>query len=109
MAQRGLAVKVGAQPINWCNDDFRDLGASISLDQCLAEMREAGYEGTELGHRFPEDPAAIVDALAARLRAAGAEVVIVAECTGAIHPDGSRPLRFAPGADLLDEAAWARV
>lgn len=135
-----LDVRVGAQPINWCNDDFRDLGASISLDQCLAEMREAGYEGTELGHRFPEDPAAIVallaqhglrlasgwhstflasrpyaeeerafDAHAARLRAAGASVVIVAECTGAIHADGSRPLRFAPGADLLDEAAWAQV
>lgn len=139
-ARGGLDVRVGAQPINWCNDDFRDLGASITLEQCLAEMREAGYEGTELGHRFPEEPAALValltrhglrlasgwhstllasrsypeeerafDAHAARLRAAGAEVVIVAECTGAIHSDGSRPLRFASGADLLDEGAWARV
>ncbi|MDC0710273.1 myo-inosose-2 dehydratase [Stigmatella sp. ncwal1] len=138
--RKGLEVTVGAQPINWCNDDFRDLGASITLDQCLSEMRQAGYVGTELGHRFPQDGASIralletfglqlasgwhstflaskpyteeeasFDAHVARLRAAGSRVVIVAECTGAIHSDGSKPLRFASGADLLDASAWERV
>ncbi|MBN1204352.1 MAG: myo-inosose-2 dehydratase [Myxococcaceae bacterium] len=138
--RKGLAVEVGAQPINWCNDDFRDLGASISLEQCLSEMREAGYVGTELGHRFPQGGAAVralleryglrlasgwhstflasrpyadeqvsFDAHLARLRTAGSCVAIVAECTHAIHSDGSRPLRFASGVELLDEDAWKRV
>src|ERR1043165_9930386 len=47
-------VKVAAQPINGISDDFRDLGKDATLEQCLNEMREAGYDGTELGHRFPE-------------------------------------------------------
>lgn len=133
-------VQIGAQPINWSNDDFRDLGASITLDQCLREMREAGYAGTELGHRFPQEPAALRAVLdqyglklasawhstylaskpyaeeeksfgahLALLHAVGAKVAIVAECTSAIHGDGSKPLRFASGVELLDEAAWTRV
>lgn len=48
-----MNVRVAAQPIAWSNDDFRDLGADIPLERCLSEMREAGYEGTELGHKFP--------------------------------------------------------
>ncbi|HVG59472.1 MAG TPA: myo-inosose-2 dehydratase [Hyalangium sp.] len=135
-----LKVEVGAQPINWCNDDFRDLGASITLDQCLSEMRQAGYVGTELGHRFPQEGASVrvlleryglklasgwhstflaskpyseeeasFDAHLARLKAAGSRVVIVAECTGAIHSDGSKPLRFASGLELLDASAWTCV
>lgn len=48
-------IKIGAQPIIWSNDDFKDLGGETPLIQCLAEMREAGYRGTELGHKFPKD------------------------------------------------------
>lgn len=140
MVREGQGVRVGSQPINWSNDDFRDLGASIPLEQCLSEMRLAGYEGTELGHRFPREATALrqlldrhglalasgwhstflasrsyadeekaFDAHLSLLKAAGSRVVIVAECTLAIHSDGQRPLRFAPGADLLDEGAWAKV
>jgi inosose dehydratase len=50
-----LNVRVAAQPIIWSNDDFHDLGGQTSLEQCLREMREAGYQGTELGHKFPKD------------------------------------------------------
>lgn len=140
MAGEGLRVEVGTQPINWCNDDFRDLGASITLEQCLREMREAGYAGTELGHRFPKEAAALrelldrhglklasgwhstflasrpyaaeeaaFDAHLALLKAAGSRVVIVAECTLAIHSDGQKPLRFESGASLLEADAWAAV
>src|SRR5271168_863054 len=52
---KGLNIKIAAQPIIWSNDDFFDLGGEISLETCLAEMREAGYDGTELGHKFPKD------------------------------------------------------
>lgn len=33
------------------------LGADISLEQCLAEGRQAGYAGFELGHKFPRKEA----------------------------------------------------
>jgi inosose dehydratase len=133
-------VRVGAQPINWINDDFKDLGASTSLDDCLREMREAGYEGSELGHRFSESPDEIRATLtkhglrlvsgwhstytaerahddeerafvkhARKLQACGCDVVIVAECTLAIHGDGRTPLRFAPGRELLSKDAWDRM
>lgn len=50
-----LKVKVASQPIAWSNDDFHDLGGSTSLETCLGQMKEAGYDGTELGHKFPKD------------------------------------------------------
>lgn len=49
-------VRIGANPIIWSNDDFHDLGGDIPLERCLSEMRQAGYSGTELGHKYPRDP-----------------------------------------------------
>ncbi len=46
-------VRIGVNPIVWSNDDFRDLGGDISLERCLAEMKQVGYAGSELGHKFP--------------------------------------------------------
>jgi inosose dehydratase len=57
-------VRIAAQPIIWSNDDFHDLGGHIPLEQCLGEMREAGYVGTELGHKFPKDAAKLKPILA---------------------------------------------
>jgi len=56
-------IKIGVQPIAWSNDDFLDLGANISLEDCLDDMRNAGYEGTELGHKFPKDPGKLKEIL----------------------------------------------
>jgi len=64
-------IKVGAQPIAWSNDDFRHLGKDTSLDQCLAEMRMAGYAGTEMGHKFPRN----IDELEGVLRKHDLELV----------------------------------
>lgn len=50
------SFKIGIAPNNWCNDDMPELGKEISLDTCFAEMREAGYMGTEVGHKYPNDP-----------------------------------------------------
>ncbi len=49
-------VKVAVAPINWTNDDLPELGGDIPLEQCLDEMQEAGYEGCEVGVKFPRDP-----------------------------------------------------
>jgi len=53
--QRDWQVRVGINPIVWSNDDFRDLGGDIPLERCLAEMKQAGYTGSELGHKFPKN------------------------------------------------------
>jgi len=52
-----MSVRLGISPIGWSNDDLPELGGDISLDTCLAETSEAGFEGIELGHKFPRDPA----------------------------------------------------
>ncbi len=52
-------IRFGTNPIAWSNDDDRSLGADISLEQCLDEAAEIGFDGIEQGHRFPTDPAAL--------------------------------------------------
>jgi len=48
-----MAVRLGTNPIAWSNDDLRSLGGATPLETCLAEARQAGFAGIELGHKFP--------------------------------------------------------
>lgn len=59
-----MAIRIGANPIGWSNDDLQEIGGATPLETCLAEAREAGFEGMELGHKFPREPAALKAALA---------------------------------------------
>ncbi|KAB2679006.1 myo-inosose-2 dehydratase [Brucella tritici] len=52
-------ILYGTNPIAWSNDDDRSLGAHITLDQCLDETAEIGFDGIEKGHKFPREPAAL--------------------------------------------------
>lgn len=61
----GLAVRIGVNPIAWMNDDLPSLGAETPVEAALAEGRRIGYQGFELGGRFPRDPAALRALLAA--------------------------------------------
>jgi inosose dehydratase len=61
-----MSVCLGISPIGWSNDDLPELGGDIPLDTCLAEAHEAGFEGIELGHKFPRDPALLRPLLADR-------------------------------------------
>jgi inosose dehydratase len=56
---------VGINPIAWTNDDFHELGDDIPVERCLAEARDAGYEGVELGRKLPRDADALRGLLAA--------------------------------------------
>jgi inosose dehydratase len=58
-----LRVRLGANPIIWSNDDLRELGADITLETCLAQARDIGFEGMELGHKFPRDARALAAVL----------------------------------------------
>jgi inosose dehydratase len=52
-------VRIGINPLTWTNDDLPELGESNSLDTCLREAKLAGYEGVELGRKFPRDAAVL--------------------------------------------------
>ncbi|HYU11012.1 MAG TPA: myo-inosose-2 dehydratase [Stellaceae bacterium] len=51
-----MSVRLGISPIGWSNDDLPELGGATPLDTCLAEARQAGFAGIELGNKFPTDP-----------------------------------------------------
>jgi len=61
-----MNVKLGIAPIGWTNDDMPDLGGGITFEQCVSEMALAGYQGCEIGNKFPSDTGALLDALALR-------------------------------------------
>jgi inosose dehydratase len=60
---RDMQVRLGANPIIWSNDDLRELGADITLETCLSQARDIGFEGMELGHKFPRDAGALAAVL----------------------------------------------
>ncbi|MCZ8261907.1 MAG: myo-inosose-2 dehydratase [Beijerinckiaceae bacterium] len=57
-------IRIGANPIGWSNDDLQHIGGATPLETCLAEAHEAGFEGMELGHKFPREAGALEAALA---------------------------------------------
>ena len=52
-------VRIGINPLTWTNDDLPELGEQNSLETCLSEAKQAGYEGVELGRKFPRDTAVL--------------------------------------------------
>ena len=123
-------IRFGANPIGWSNDDMRELGEQIPLEQCLSEAKAAGFEGMELGHKFPRQAEAlhavlgvhgldlisgwyssallergVAEELAALrphldlLKALGADVLVFAETTGAVHGERGSALSRRPVLD----------
>ena len=56
-------VKLGIAPIAWTNDDMPDLGRENTFEQCVSEMALAGFTGSEVGGKYPADPAVLKAAL----------------------------------------------
>ena len=52
-------VKLAIAPIGWTNDDMPDLGAENTFEQCISEMALAGFSGSEIGNKYPSDPAVL--------------------------------------------------
>ena len=48
-------VRIGINPLSWMNDDLPSLGGETLLETALSEGKEIGYEGFELGNKFPKD------------------------------------------------------
>jgi len=60
----GFDVRIGINPISWSNDDLPSLGGETPLDVALREGAAIGYEGFELGNKFPREPQALRGVLA---------------------------------------------
>lgn len=59
-----MNVRLGINPLTWTIDDLPEVGGETPLETCLAEARAAGFEGVELGCKFPRTPAELRAALA---------------------------------------------
>ena len=57
-------VKIGINPISWSNDDLPWLGGETPLEVALSEGKAIGYQGFELGNKFPRESAALRSVLA---------------------------------------------
>lgn len=49
-------VKLGIASIAWTNDDLPELGSENTFEQCVSEMALAGFTGSEVGNKYPNDP-----------------------------------------------------
>jgi len=59
-----FAVKIGINPISWTNDDLPWLGGETPLETALSEGKAIGYQGFELGNKFPRESSALRAVLA---------------------------------------------
>ncbi len=57
-------VRIGINPISWSNDDLPALGGETPLETALGEGAQIGYQGFELGNKFPKSPVALKAKLA---------------------------------------------
>ena len=55
----GKNVKLGIAPIAWTNDDLPELGGENTFQQCVSEMALAGFTGSEVGNKYPKNPAVL--------------------------------------------------
>lgn len=52
-------VKLAMAPIGWTNDDMPDLGNENTFEQCVSEIALSGFTGSEVGNKYPKDPAVL--------------------------------------------------
>ena len=100
-----MEAKLGIAPIAWWNDDLPELSGDITLEQCLADARHAGFTGMETGRRFPMDPKVLGPIMEAHgMRVCGGWFC---GCTLAISltPSGRRSVVFSLVRSLRDRTS----
>jgi inosose dehydratase len=61
-----MTIRFGVSPIAWTNDDMPELGAETAVETVLDDAAEIGFEGVELGGKFPRGADAVRALLAPR-------------------------------------------
>jgi inosose dehydratase len=111
----GFDVKIGINPISWSNDDLPSLGGEIPLEVALAEGKAIGYEGFELGNKFPRQSAALRNVLSQHglelvsgwysgqlaRRSAGEEIRAVAPHLELLADNGAKVMVYGEVADSI--------
>lgn len=64
MSEQAFEVKIGINPISWSNDDLPSLGGETPLSVALTEGKQIGYQGFELGNKFPKTPEGLRELMA---------------------------------------------
>ncbi|RZA35258.1 MAG: myo-inosose-2 dehydratase [Lysobacteraceae bacterium] len=59
MSSNEKKIRFGVSPIAWANDDMPELGGDTPLASILRDIQELGFEGVELGGKFPRDAATL--------------------------------------------------
>ncbi|QEL85864.1 myo-inosose-2 dehydratase [Bacillus mycoides] len=59
-------IKLGIAPIAWTNDDMPELGAENTFEQCISEMALAGFNGSEVGNKYPRNTVVLKKSLELR-------------------------------------------
>jgi len=113
-------VRLAVSPLSWVNDVLDDLGRDTPLETCLDDAAAVGYQGIELGRKFPRDASILTPLLNDRnlalasgwysgelaTRSVGDEIDAVASHAGLLHDMGSDVLVYgevammAPGTPL---------
>jgi inosose dehydratase len=64
-------VNLGVSPLSWTNDVLAELGGDVPLEVCLQDAADNGYDGVELGRKFPREADELLTKLSSyRLRLA---------------------------------------
>lgn len=114
----GLDVKIGINPISWSNDDLPSLGGETSLEVALTEGKTIGYQGFELGNKFPRESDALRKVLARHglelvsgwysgqlaRRSAEEEIRAVDAHLGLLADNGSKVMVYGEVADSIQGA-----
>jgi inosose dehydratase len=59
-----MSIRFGVSPIAWANDDMPELGGDTPLESILDDIQQLGFEGVELGGKFPRDASVLKPLLA---------------------------------------------
>lgn len=59
-------IKLGIAPIAWAEDDMPEYGKETTFLQIISEIALTGYEGTEIGCKYPHDAKILNEELARR-------------------------------------------
>ncbi|MCI1305977.1 MAG: myo-inosose-2 dehydratase [Lachnospiraceae bacterium] len=99
-------VKLGIAPIGWTNDDMPQLGGTLTFEQMISEAALAGFQGTEVGGKFPADPAVLNKALDLRGLKIASQWF---SSTLITEPYEANEKRFVEQLDFLEKMGASRV
>jgi inosose dehydratase len=61
-----LPFQIGIHPINWVGEDVKEHGEETTFERIVDDIQALGLTGTEMGRKYPTDPAILKRELAKR-------------------------------------------